>query len=86
MEKGAATLARDELYECIRGKEIALMMNTTAIDNERRLLIDIIANEPEMTVEFCDALKKHESVLPIAEKRKKGAEKFKKAREKYLLY
>ena len=33
-----------------------------------------------------DALKAGESVLPIAEEWKKGAEEFKKAREKYLLY
>jgi len=51
-EKGAVTLACDELYARIRGKKIALMMNTTAIDNEGRLLIDAIAEDTETTVAF----------------------------------
>lgn len=51
-KKGAVTLACDELYECIKGKKIALMMNTTAIDNEGNLLIDEIVNMGEAKVEF----------------------------------
>lgn len=50
--KGKVTLACDELREKIRGKKIALMMNTTAIDNEGRLLIDVIINEKWADVEF----------------------------------
>ncbi len=51
-KKGAVTLACDELYECIKGKKIALMMNTTAIDNEGNLLIDEIVNRGEAKIEF----------------------------------
>jgi len=51
-EGGVVKLACDELRECIRGKKIALMMNTTAIDNEGRLLIDVIVNEKWADVEF----------------------------------
>lgn len=51
-KKGAVTLACDELYENIKGKKIALMMNTTAIDNEGNLLIDEIVNRSEAKVEF----------------------------------
>lgn len=50
--KGKVTLACDELREKIKGKKIALMMNTTAIDNEGRLLIDVIINEKWADVEF----------------------------------
>ena len=50
--KGPVTLATDELREKIRGKKIALMMNTTAIDNEGRPLIDVIINEKWADVEF----------------------------------
>ena len=42
---GAVTLACDELREKIRGKKIAIMMNTTVIDNEGRLLLDVIVEE-----------------------------------------
>lgn len=35
---------------------------------------------------ICDALEKGESLLPIIELWEQGAEEFKKAREKYLLY
>ena len=38
-------LACDELRERIRGKKVALMMNTSAIDNEGRLLLDRIVEE-----------------------------------------
>lgn len=51
-KKGAVTLACDELREKIASKKIALMMNTTALDNEGRLLIDVIVNEKWADVEF----------------------------------
>ena len=51
-EGGMVKLACDALRECISGKKIALMMNTTAIDNEGRLLIDVIINEKWADVEF----------------------------------
>lgn len=49
---GAVTLATDELREKIRGKKIALMMNTTALDNDGRLLIDVIVEEKWAEVAF----------------------------------
>jgi len=51
-KKGAVTLACDEMYEHIRGKKIALMMNTTAFDNDGRLLIDAISEYSETIVAF----------------------------------
>ncbi len=51
-KNGAVTLATDELREKIRGKKIALMMNTTAIDNDGRLLIDVIVEEKWAEVAF----------------------------------
>ncbi|MBE6550541.1 MAG: DUF1343 domain-containing protein [Ruminococcaceae bacterium] len=51
-KKGAVTLACDELRRRISGKRVALMMNTTAIDNEGRLLIDVIVNEKWAEVMF----------------------------------
>lgn len=51
-KQGKVTLACDELREHIRGRKIALMMNTTAIDNEGRLLIDVIVKEKWADVEF----------------------------------
>ena len=49
---GAVTLACDELREYIKGRRIALMMNTTALDNEGRLLVDRIADEKWAEVAF----------------------------------
>ena len=49
---GAVTLATDELREKIAGKKIALMMNTTALDNDGRLLIDVISTEKWAEVAF----------------------------------
>ena len=51
-KKGAVTLACDELREHIAGKKVALMMNTSAIDNEGRLLIDVIVKEKWAEVAF----------------------------------
>ena len=45
-------LACDELYRRIKGKKIALMMNTTALDNEGNLLIDAIVKNGGASVEF----------------------------------
>ncbi len=42
---GNVALACEELREKVRGKKIALMMNTSAIDNEGRLLLDRIVQE-----------------------------------------
>ena len=49
---GAVTLACDELREHIKGRRIALMMNTTALDNEGQLLVDRIADEKWAEVAF----------------------------------
>ena len=49
---GAVTLACDELRDYVRGKRIALMMNTTALDNEGRSLIDRIAGEKWAEIAF----------------------------------
>lgn len=51
-KKGTVTLACEELKEHIAGKRIALMMNTSAIDNEGRLLIDVIVKEKWAEVAF----------------------------------
>lgn len=51
-QSGTVSLACDELREYVKGKRIALMMNTTALDNEGRLLIDRIADEKWTTVAF----------------------------------
>ena len=51
-EKGKVTLACDELREHIAGKRVALMMNTSAIDNEGRLWIDVIVKEKWAEVAF----------------------------------
>ena len=39
--QGTVTLACEELKNAVRGKKIALMMNTSAIDNQGRLLVDV---------------------------------------------
>ena len=49
---GAVTLACDELKTHIAGKKVALMMNTSAIDNEGRLLLDVIVKEKWAEVPF----------------------------------
>ena len=41
-EKATVTLGCEELYHYIKGKKIALMMNTTALDNDGNFLIDAI--------------------------------------------
>lgn len=51
-KQGAVTLACDELRERIAGKRVALMMNTSAIDNEGRLLLDVIVQEKWAEVAF----------------------------------
>ena len=51
-ESNKVILACDELREKICGKKIALMMNTTALDNEGRLLIDRIIDEKWANVVF----------------------------------
>lgn len=42
---GPVRLATEELRKAVSGKKIALMMNTSAIDNEGRLLVDVMATE-----------------------------------------
>lgn len=49
---GTVNIALEELRRTIAGKKIALMMNTSALDNSGRLLIDVIAEEKTATVEF----------------------------------
>jgi len=49
---GKVELACEELREKVRGKKIALMMNTSAIDNEGRLLLDRIVQEKWAEVPF----------------------------------
>lgn len=51
-ESGKVILACDELKEQISGKKIALMMNTTALDNEGCLLLDRIVDEKWANVAF----------------------------------
>ena len=48
---GKVILACDELRKYIKGKKIALMMNTTATGNDGRLLIDTIAEEKWADIE-----------------------------------
>ena len=49
---GAVRIATDELREYIRGKRIALMMNSSALDSEGRTLIDRIAEEKWADIAF----------------------------------
>lgn len=51
-KKGRVTLATEELRKAVAGKKIALMMNTSAIDNEGRLLLDVIVEEKWTEVAF----------------------------------
>ena len=51
-KQGAVTLACDELRQHIAGKKVALMMNTSAIDNKGRLLVDVIVKEKWAEVAF----------------------------------
>ncbi len=51
-KNGPVSLACDALREHIAGKRIALMMNTSAIDNEGRLLLDVIVREKWAEVAF----------------------------------
>lgn len=51
-ETGKVRLACEELREHIKGKRIGLMMNTSAIDNEGRLLVDRIVEEKWAEVAF----------------------------------
>ena len=49
--------------------------------------LDVPNARPRMCTDLiCDALKKGERLQPIIELWEQGAEEFKKAREKYLLY
>lgn len=50
--EGRVRLACDALRAHVKGKRIALMMNTTALDNEGRFLIDRIVDEKWASVEF----------------------------------
>ena len=51
-KKGQVTLACEALKKHIAGKKVALMMNTSAIDNEGRLLVDVIVKENWAEVAF----------------------------------
>lgn len=48
----AVDLATDELRRAISGKKIALMMNTSAITRDGKLLLDLIVEEKWASVEF----------------------------------
>ena len=50
--QGTVTLACEELKNAVRGKKIALMMNTSAIDNQGRLLVDVMAEEKWAEIAF----------------------------------
>ena len=45
-------LAEESLEECVRGKRIALMVNATAVHNDGRFLIDIIAGYKDTEISF----------------------------------
>lgn len=49
---GCVRLACDELKERVKGKKIALMMNTTALDNEGRFLLDRMVDEQWASIAF----------------------------------
>lgn len=49
---GTVNIAANDLRRAISGKKIALMMNTSALDNGGRLLLDVIVEEKWATVEF----------------------------------
>ncbi len=51
-KQGKVTLATEQLRQAVAGKKIALMMNTSAIDNEGRLLLDVIVEEKWAEVAF----------------------------------
>ena len=55
MEKwipGKVLLAEDSLRAAVRGKRIAMMVNGTAIHNDGRLLLDVIADEKWCEISF----------------------------------
>lgn len=49
---GAVRLAHDSLREAIRGKRIAMMVNSSAIHNDGRFLMDVIVEEKWAEVAF----------------------------------
>ena len=49
---GTVNIATNDLCRAIAGKRIALMMNTSALDNRAKLLIDVIVEEKWAQVEF----------------------------------
>ena len=51
-KKGVVTLATEQLRQAVAGKKIALMMNTSAIDNEGRLLLDVMVEEKWAEIVF----------------------------------
>jgi len=51
-KQGAVRLATDELKEKVKGKTIALMMNTSALDNKVRLLVDVMVEEKWADIKF----------------------------------
>jgi len=51
-KQGAVKLATEELKEAVKGKTIALMMNTSALDNEARLLVDVMVEEQWADIKF----------------------------------
>lgn len=51
-KKGAVTLNCEGLKEAVKGKKIALMMNTSALDNSGRLLVDVMVEEKWADIAF----------------------------------
>lgn len=51
-KQGKVTLACEELKAAVQGKRIALMMNTSAIDNQGKLLVDVMAEEKWAEIAF----------------------------------
>jgi len=51
-KSGRVRLAEDALFEAIKGRKIAMMVNGTAVHNDGRMLMDIIALEKRADVEF----------------------------------
>ena len=50
--KGKVTVGNDKLYDYIKGKKVALMMNTTAVDNNGKFIMDTIFEEKIADIAF----------------------------------
>lgn len=50
--KGKVTIGDEKLYDYIKGKKVALMMNTTAVDNNGKFIMDTIFEEKIADIAF----------------------------------